>query len=377
VPQADAAVSLEIVHNYAASLTYGNIMERIKQKMAEARRQREAVQRRQNTAAEDREIHGTITLLSEFRRLFLPSGGGLPNYTVPVALIAAVLFVWWLGSGSDPDSRPTAGAGEERVNRPGAVAGLSAPDSAADLLETRIASLDERVDRLSESVTRLESRLAHAGAARHSTIDTQGDIAASPLPEEMRPPGANHSLAGFPAAAMETESQRASSSATNPHTIATGKPEPAAEIAAVSMADRTTADEPEATASDKAATTAPDAPGAAGPTPTARLPADLARKEPVADKQASAVTKTPGDSEGPDTPWVINLISSPNKTAAERFAAKAKSRDIATVMQQVTVKGTQYWRVQITGFSSREEAKVYARTALEKLGLKDVWITKR
>jgi|GEM_PF-3164755 len=352
-------------------------MERIKQKMEEARRQREAVQRGQTTAAEDPGIHGTITLLSEFRRLFLPSGGGLPNYTVPVALIAAVLFAWWLGSGSDPDSHPTSGPGEERVNRPGTVAGLSAPDSAATLLEARVAGLDERVDRLSESVTRLESRLADAGTATNSAIDTQQDIAASPPPKQTRPTGTEQSLAGFPAAAMETGSDTATSGAASPSAIATGKPEPVTEIAAVSMADQTSADKPGVTVSNQAAITAPETASTAGPNPSAGMPVDIARKEPIAGNQDNSVEKPPGDREGPDTPWVINLTSSPSKADAERFAAKAKSRNIATAMQQVTVKGTQYWRVQITGFASREEAKVYARTAREKLGLKDVWITKR
>jgi len=41
------------------------------------------------------------------------------------------------------------------------------------------------------------------------------------------------------------------------------------------------------------------------------------------------------------------------------------------------VKGTRYWRVQITGFSTADDAKTYANTAKEQLGLKDAWIMKR
>lgn len=76
-----------------------------------------------------------------------------------------------------------------------------------------------------------------------------------------------------------------------------------------------------------------------------------------------------------DGKWVINLVSLSRKVDADRFTEKARSKDIETKQQQVTVKGKQYWRVQIVGFSTVGEAKVYAVIAKEKLGLKDVWIT--
>lgn len=76
-------------------------------------------------------------------------------------------------------------------------------------------------------------------------------------------------------------------------------------------------------------------------------------------------------------PWVINLVSSPSKADADRLEEKARSSDIQTQQQQVTVKGKQYWRVQISGFSTAGEARTYADTAMERLGLKDVWIMKR
>jgi hypothetical protein len=76
-------------------------------------------------------------------------------------------------------------------------------------------------------------------------------------------------------------------------------------------------------------------------------------------------------------PWAINLVSSSRKADADRFAEKARSIDIKTEQQVVTIKGHQYWRVQITGFASAKEAGSYAGTARAKLGLKDVWITRR
>jgi cell division septation protein DedD len=76
-------------------------------------------------------------------------------------------------------------------------------------------------------------------------------------------------------------------------------------------------------------------------------------------------------------PWVINLVSIPHKIDAERYMEKAQSRGVAAGLYQVTVKGTDYWRVQVSGFSSAAEAKSEAKQIKEKLGLKDVWVAKQ
>lgn len=94
------------------------------------------------------------------------------------------------------------------------------------------------------------------------------------------------------------------------------------------------------------------------------------RPDPVSIKQPIVIENSNG-------PWVINLVSSSIKTDADRLAQKARSMGIQTEQQQVIVKGKQYWRVQITGFSTEEAASAYAYNAKEKLGLQDVWIMKR
>lgn len=348
-------------------------MERIKQKMAQARRQREALQR-QDAAAQGPAKDDSFTLLSAARRISLPAGN-LANYTLGIMLIAAVLFFMWLGSGGKPDSAPLTGPGEERGDHSVPVTGLAALNSKADLLQDRVDRLIVRVDRLDASVTDLESRLTDAGAVTTSTPDTRRDVAATRLSETMHASGDDRTLAGYPAAAMEAEDAMTTSGAASSPAIAADKP--VAENVSASLTGRINAAEPAATAADTRATTGPDVSTAAGPESSAGTPATMATRETPADEPVQAAAKPPASGAAPDAPWVINLVSSPNKANAERFAARAKSRNIKTEMQQVTVKGTQYWRVQITGFSTREEAKTYAGMAREKLGLKDVWITKR
>ena len=76
-------------------------------------------------------------------------------------------------------------------------------------------------------------------------------------------------------------------------------------------------------------------------------------------------------------PWVINLASSRSKDNAERFKARAVTRGIAAGLYRVSVKGNEYWRVQVPGFATAAEAKAEAGLIKEKLGLDDVWIVKR
>jgi SPOR domain len=103
---------------------------------------------------------------------------------------------------------------------------------------------------------------------------------------------------------------------------------------------------------------------------TLRQAAIVEPQDPVTVNQPAASTVNEG-------PWVINLASSQSKVDADRLAERARSRDIQTEQQQVTVKGKRYWRVQITGFTTAEAAKEYAGTIKETPGLKNLWISTR
>lgn len=75
--------------------------------------------------------------------------------------------------------------------------------------------------------------------------------------------------------------------------------------------------------------------------------------------------------------WAINLASLQQKLDAEHFVAKVNSKGVAADIYQVTVRGKKYWRVQVPGFSSAEQAKAKASEVKNTLGLKDVWVVQR
>ncbi len=100
-------------------------------------------------------------------------------------------------------------------------------------------------------------------------------------------------------------------------------------------------------------------------------------KHEVSEKDAPGSDKQDSVNIGAKSLWSVNLVSLPNKADADRFSARARSKDIQTEWYAVTVKGRQYWRVHVSGISTAAEAKSQANVIKEKLGLKDVWITKR
>jgi hypothetical protein len=99
----------------------------------------------------------------------------------------------------------------------------------------------------------------------------------------------------------------------------------------------------------------------------------------VVDAASEAVTPAaeagaPAPAQGP---WLINLASSSSEAAAEQFVTRAAAQGIRVEPSRATVNGREVWRLQITGFATREEARSYGAIASRKLGLKDVWVYRR
>jgi hypothetical protein len=97
----------------------------------------------------------------------------------------------------------------------------------------------------------------------------------------------------------------------------------------------------------------------------------------VVEEPVPAVSE-PVTSEPEDGgPWVINLISSRERAYVTRYAARAQAKGISTEIINAEVKGREYWRLQVTGFKTMDEAKYFSEPIKEELGIKDVWIFKR
>lgn len=75
--------------------------------------------------------------------------------------------------------------------------------------------------------------------------------------------------------------------------------------------------------------------------------------------------------------WSVNLVAGDNKTAIEKLQAKFKQQAVPAERQTVHIDGKAWYRLRVTGFASRREADDYALRVKSKLGLEDVWVSRR
>ncbi|MEN8206680.1 MAG: SPOR domain-containing protein [Pseudomonadota bacterium] len=265
--------------------------------------------------------------------------------------ITAVIIAWWTVADKWPDDIQVSSPGELATSQTGGSAGLPVHASEIDKLREGIDYLNKRLKMLTDSATYLEGKLIRAHVITDSIINTENILASATPQKQYVIPATGHEVERFPPPAAGITDAKAieSSSSDKPAGVAASKPMAADRKTGLDTAKDTGTREPVRLA--------------------AKQPAAIAGKMHESEEQHPAKTIKTG-------PWVINLVSSPNKADADRLAEKARSRDIQTEQQQVTVRGTQYWRVQITGFSTADDARAYADTAKGRLGLKDVWIMK-
>ena len=280
---------------------------------------------------------------------------------------------------------------------------LELKQEAADELEARLSDMTEEMDSLDNRTAdlelrqvaayKLEERISGLNKNVENLDDMTSDLearqaAVENLESRISEINKNLQMLSDLAAGLETQQVTALASAesfvpaTQPAATAKTSPE------APKPAPQPRTEEPKLAQNEQTAETRwKSVPATGDPKPTTKpqtskldlslpksLPEPAVFKKPVTRKPATV--SAPKASSG-DGPWKINLISSPAQADAMRFAQRAKDRGVSTKLQEVTVKGTPYWRVQVTGFASREEATAYSEIVKDKLGLNDTWIMKR
>jgi SPOR domain len=263
--------------------------------------------------------------------------------------ITALIISWWILSGQGPGGTRLFNNGQETRAPQTSQQTNTGGNQAIEQLEDRLTGLVDRVEMLSDSITYLESKLIRAHVLTDSIITADQKLAAPRSPEHPVSARTAQVMENPPLAAASPKNADADTFKTPWHNSAeftAGHQKTTGIVTKVSTAGK-----------------APNLQSDSTP-PETRGPGTDA----LAGMQSNS---------GKGGPWVINLASSPNQADADRFAAKARSRGIETQMQQVIVKGEQYWRVQTSGFSTMHEAQAYAGALRETLGLKEVWITTR
>jgi len=256
------------------------------------------------------------------------------------------------------------------INQTNELAEMRSRIFSSSLQEGRYASLNARLQALTDAFGTLEGKLDTVISGQPLIADSAVKAAATeiiatggkeiPISISMEnPPGADPDTTAKPSS-RETIPD-------NEPTILADRPEPESTMPATAREQST----------------------ATGSTDTARTaiattqPANMAEQQDTAatDSTASKVSIPRSEVEKPrvttstgDGPWIINLLSSRSKRDTDRLAEIAAAHGIPVVQSRAIVKGKEYWRLQVTGFSNASEAKNYALPVKQKLGIKDVWI---
>lgn len=297
-------------------------METIKQKLDKARKQREQIQHGYTDAAESVGHHNWSAFRSE-KSHFMSMKGNNAWFLLGTTVIIMSLIIWWGASSNEHDLIRLSEI-EAHESQQASAAG----STAVERMDMQIAALAERVHSLTDSITQLETKLISAHATTDVIITARAIQLSSTKTTQQTIAKTEHILETLPPPASGI-TEKETSVAIAPRPSSAG------------------------TASDPSVASA------------------------AMEHQPPFTNNGPAIKTSKNGPWVINLVSTSRKADADRLTKKALSKDIQTEQQQITVKGTQYWRVQITGFSTAEDARAYADTAKAQLGLKDAWIMKR
>lgn len=266
-------------------------------------------------------------------------------------VIAAMIVAWWA---------VTAGLSERDTKRDTSGLQMSASDSGRDsgliiastgqaddikALHDMLAGLRTTAERLKDSVTYLEAKLIRAHVLTDSLVENGETLAATRV-EAAVTQSAIDSLAE---PEVDHEAARSNGELTEDMKVAE----------AVTAANART----------------PENSSDGGDAGVVKPVAAIQPPERHPDESVFTTLADAGNNQAGT--WAVNLMSFSTRKQAENFMVKAGMKDFGTSLQQVTIKGKEYWRVQVAGLATREEAKSLGNVIKQRLALKEVWVTRR
>jgi SPOR domain len=356
-------------HDSKKSLRFAELyVNQLAQKMAKLREQRDNLQLEESTFTKARKARD----LKSEKQQFIDKNRYVITLFIVFAMAIVVAQVGWILFGQQTNKGPIV---QYDTTDPRYSNALNNPD--VDQLEERISSLTANLQTLSGLLTNLESKLIATDQAEARIVSLNDNLerlntmtsdleskqkAVENLEERISKINSDLLLLSNLAAGIESEKKAA--------LLTTASIVPATQ----KLASRTTTERP-STAKEAPVIQPQRTSAAANPEPKP-APTANPRNAPI-ERKESGVSKEPAARVTQNGPWALNLISSPDKAYAVSFSDTARSKGVITELQEVSVKGTPYWRVQVTGFSTQAEANASADFIQDQLGLTDIWVLKR
>jgi septal ring factor EnvC (AmiA/AmiB activator) len=297
-------------------------MERIKQKMDEARKQRENIQQGYYSSADA--VAGRHSYILEKGGTTNPRGTKTRLFLLVAAVIIALaIFIWWHITSNEQRIERFSDLENQESRQT-----IEAVSATVEKMNNKIALLATQMDALSTSISQLDAKLINTQITMDAFVaaNTRPAISGNKKQDTIIEAGKE----------LDILASNASGSSGTETSVAKSSRSSSAQVAAESYAAPVRPDD----------------------------------QHVIEHEQPAAEARKKG-------PWVVNLASTPSKVEADRLAQKALSKNIQTELQPTTVNGTKYWRVQVTGFPTADDARAHAEIAKKHLGIKDAWIMKR
>jgi cell division septation protein DedD len=101
-------------------------------------------------------------------------------------------------------------------------------------------------------------------------------------------------------------------------------------------------------------------------------PAEEATSQPVPVTPQTPISSAPSKGD-----WVVNISSHAKEGLATKENARLQSLGLNSEIHTARVRERTWYRIQITGFASKDEAKAKLKDLQQHSGIKDAWIGKR
>ncbi|HYQ70997.1 MAG TPA: SPOR domain-containing protein, partial [Gammaproteobacteria bacterium] len=263
------------------------------------------------------------------------------------------------------------------INQTNELAEIRSRIFSSSLQEGRYASLNARLQALTDAFGTIESKL--------DTVISGKPVQTGSMTAKTEAAGQGYRGTETPISiSSENPAVKSTTASTPDSSLPVGKPAEGStptvkpESALSLMAPATTQGElPKSGDTGTESATAAASPGTTGSQPANRTEPSQTKLNGIPEENPDTGNKVDkpalmaGSGAGP---WVINLLSSRKKQDTDRLAGIAAGNGIPVVQNRAIVQGKEYWRLQITGFRNATEAKNYALPVKQKLGIKDVWI---
>lgn len=115
------------------------------------------------------------------------------------------------------------------------------------------------------------------------------------------------------------------------------------------------------------------------PPPTEMAAPEFQPSEPVDDQPAEVVARSPEGLPSPDASlasgWVVQVRSTPEKTAADSLQASLVSAGFPAFVVSADVDGRTYYRVRVGRYGSKSDAETIEAELLVRSDIDTAWVT--